>query len=128
MDVISVHAYPLAGDASTASSLNTIDAVRAVSGSFVDGSKPIWVTETGVTTSGPTAVSEAEQATRLGLLESGLRAAAGVEMVLIHTLIERNRAVFDPERGYGVITSGLRKKPAYCTLALAWGAKSCGAG
>ena len=41
-------------------------------------------------------------------------------MLLIHTLIEPNTDPASREVGFGVVRSDLSKKPAYCTLALAW--------
>lgn len=86
-----------------------------------------WVTETGVTTTGPgTAVTAAVQARRLTALVRRLATMPDVDAVYVHTLFEW--AIYGPgdrERGFGVIAApapGQRAaKPAYCALARAAG-------
>lgn len=121
LDVISVHAYPDAANPTGSSAAAELDGVRLARDWFGDPSTPIWITETGVTTSGPLAVSEAQQASKLAELDRVLGRAADVGMVLFHTLIEPNHDPAGPDPGYGVVTAGLRRKPAFCSLAVAWG-------
>lgn len=125
MDAITVHAYA-GGDVTGERAVRVVDGVRTVRDSWGDPAKPLWVTETGVSTTGANFLSEADQATRLTVLDNRLRAAADVEMLLVHTLIDPPRGATNPETGFGVVRSDLSKKPAYCALALAWaGAASC---
>jgi hypothetical protein len=118
MDAISVHTYP---DPTADSAVSWVESVRDIRDSAGDGTTPIWVTEVGVTSTGPNAVTEGVQATMLTALDRGLRTLPGVEMVLFHTLFEPPRRTNDPQTGYGLVGSGLRKKPGYCALGAAWG-------
>jgi hypothetical protein len=116
MDAISMHAYPdpLAGTA-----VDAVERVQSISSAF-GFELPIWVTETGSTTTGEGALAEADQATLLTALDTQLSAVPGVEMVLFHTLVEPPRGATSPESGYGVVTADGRAKPAYCALGDAW--------
>jgi exo-beta-1,3-glucanase (GH17 family) len=82
---------------------------------------PIWVTEAGWTTSGPFAVSEADQASALVRLRSILAAQPDVRAMIVHTLREeptaQHSASPDPEYGYGVLHADWSPKPAYTALA-----------
>lgn len=81
------------------------------------GSEPIYVTEVGLTTAGPNAVTPAEQA-------EGLRqafetfAAEGVPLIVIHRFFDESESEFPAEAGYGVVAANrTTPKPAYCTVA-----------
>jgi polysaccharide biosynthesis protein PslG len=104
----------------------TLDLVR----SLRPGDLPIWVTEVGVTTSGPAAdsfhASENEQAHVDTTAYRYFKSQADVKAILIHTLIDPYNDPRDPESGFGVLRSDLREKPAYCALAHESGARrSC---
>ena len=81
------------------------------------GSEPIYVTEVGLTTAGPNAVSAEDQA-------EGLRqaydtfAGEGVPLIIIHRFFDEAEPEFPAEAGYGVVAADQRTpKPAYCTVA-----------
>jgi hypothetical protein len=86
-----------------------------------DPDAEVWVTETGLTTSGPDAVSPADQAEALPPLVRKLLTMERVEGVYVHTLYDLVRwPVGNPLRGFGLIVPrGARPgvpKPAYCDL------------
>lgn len=81
------------------------------------GEEPIYVTEVGLTTAGPNAVTPAEQA-------EGLRqayetfAGAGVPLIVIHRFFDEAEPEFPAEAGYGVVAADQETtKPAYCVVA-----------
>ena len=117
MDALSLHAYPDPSDVSVSSA---VEDVREVSAEVPDH-LPLWVTETGVSTTGPDAVSETVQALMLRRLSEALPATPGVTMVLIHTLIDPPRGPADRETGFGVFGSDLQAKLSYCVVSEAWG-------
>lgn len=125
MDVLSVHAYPDPGDWTGRSAAAALEEVRSVQEDFDGADQPIWVTETGVSTSGPEAVSEQAQALTVVRLYEAL-ADAGAATVLFHTLVSARGDPSNPETGYGLVSSELEAQPAYCALADALGgAASC---
>jgi hypothetical protein len=122
IDAISFHAYVNQVQASVDSVLREVALVRWVRDVYGDPSTPLWVTETGVSTSGPNAVDVMRQAQIVLDIDTALRAEPGVEMLLFHTLIEPNVAVSDEQRGFGLISTGFWPKPAICVVARIWGA------
>lgn len=81
------------------------------------GSEPIYVTEVGLTTAGPNAVTPEEQA-------EGLRqaydtfAGEGVPLIVIHRFFDDDDPEFPAEAGYGVVAADqITPKPAFCTVA-----------
>jgi hypothetical protein len=122
MDALSVHAYAEQLDTSGQSAVDNVQAVRQILRKK-NRKMPIWITETGVTTSGPDAVSPEAQALTLLRLFHLLPEVPHVEMVLIHTLVEPPGDPNSPETGFGVVRSGPQAKPAYCILREAWAGK-----
>jgi hypothetical protein len=120
MDALAIHAYA-GGDSTGERAVTDVADVRATRDAFGDPSTPLWVTETGASTTGANPLSEVDQAARLTLLDSRLRAAADVEMLIVHTLVDPPADPASRETGFGVVRSDLSKKPGYCALALAWG-------
>ncbi|MGI8461536.1 MAG: cellulase family glycosylhydrolase [Solirubrobacterales bacterium] len=120
MDVISMHAYAPT-DVSGDLAVREVDSVRTSRDWWGDPSTPIWITETGTTTTGSRGVSEAIQAEMVETLQHRLSSEADVEMVLFHTLIEP--ASYGPthsQTGFGVLRHDFTPKPAGCALAIAW--------
>lgn len=81
----------------------------------------VWITETGLTTTGPDAVSPAEQAAGVPRLVRKLLTTEGVDAVYLHTLYDLvTRPQSNPLRGFGLLTPhGAQPptpKPAWCTL------------
>ena len=86
-----------------------------------DADARVWVTETGLTTSGPDAVTPAEQAEGIPPLVRKLLTMKEVDAVYVHTLYDLvTRPPGNPLRGFGVLTPRGRRapapKPAFCKL------------
>ena len=80
----------------------------------------VWITETGLTTSGPQAVTPAAQG-RLADLVRKLLSMRDVDAVYLHTLYDvAGRSADNPERGFGVLqargSNPPQPKPAFCVL------------
>ena len=124
MDAVSVHAYPDPADTTAQSAVEALEDVRRVRDEFGD-TTPIWVTETGISTTGKRAVPDRVQALVLLRLYDDLRRQSGVEMVLFHTLVEPPGPADDLETGFGIVGDHLRPKPGYCALSGAWDGRAC---
>jgi hypothetical protein len=118
MDAISLHPYPSSGG--IAQMRETIDGVRRARDE-IGAPTPLWLTEMGVSTTGPYAVSEAEQANELVALCRAASREPGVEAVYIHNLIEQTeRVAASEEHGFGLLRplagGGLVPKPAFAAM------------
>jgi hypothetical protein len=122
MDALSVHAYP---DPADASGRSAVPDLEAVAGALGNEPLPIWVTETGISTAGPDAVSPEAQALALVNLTEELANVPGVEAVLVHTLVQPHADPSSPEGGFGIVGQDLVPTQAYCDLAEAWDGKGC---
>ena len=94
--------------------------VREIRDKWGDQDKPIWLTETGLTTEGPEAVSDLWQAIGLFLQYRRVMTMPDAEAIVIHTLGDRIEVpAGDLNRGYGVIRSWSPWQPklAYCAFA-----------
>jgi hypothetical protein len=120
MDAISMHAYP-GSDLTGGRAVRTVETVRAWRDSAGDPASPIWITETGASTTGPGAVPETLQGAVVENLNRRLGAERGVEMLLFHTLLDTTADPAYRETGYGVARADFTPKPAGCVLAIAWG-------
>jgi hypothetical protein len=118
MNALSVHAYPDPADVSGRSAVMDLESVRDVLGKR---RLPIWITETGISTSGPGAVSPEAQALALVNLDDELAKAPGVDAILVHTLVRPHADPSSPEGGFGIVDQDLVPTQAYCDLAEAWG-------
>lgn len=126
MDGLAIHPYPYG--ASPAAAYRAITIARDLLAQ-ARLSLPLWVTETGATTSGPAPVTGTQQAHVLGRVVRYLRRQIDVRAIIVHTLIERAAAPqTSTERGFGLLDADLNPKPAWCALArAAGGSKPCGA-
>ena len=120
MDALSVHPYPLsATDLSLM--VRNLDEIRSVKEAAGDTETPLWVTEIGLSTTGPPeqggALSEDSQAKGLAAIYDRLADMGDVDAVIVHTLLDRAGDAASVESGYGVLRTGLEPKPAYCALA-----------
>jgi len=116
MDAISLHPYPNGlGDALL---YKTFDDVRDMRELYGDRSKPLWATETGLTTTGSSAFTEGDQARTLVHVYRTLGSMPDVEAVLFHTLFEPPQEIEGSDGpGFGVVHANGVPKPAYCALA-----------
>jgi hypothetical protein len=114
MDAIGVHAYPWNLDLGEGGVLSTtLSIARAARDAASDRGRPLWVTETGLSTA---TLSEADQARGLAGTYRALAAMPDVDAVVVHTLLPLPGSA-GKEAGYGVIRSNLTPRPAFCALA-----------
>lgn len=103
--------------------------VRALRAKYGDADA-IWITETGYSTSGTYAVSEATQADAMRRLYNRYVTMPDVEAVVVHTLRDAATKHYTsqehPEYGYGVMRTDLSPKPVYCHFALMAGSAAAG--
>lgn len=115
LDAFSLHPYP--GSGGVDQTLALIEQIRAA-GDAIGARPPLWLTEVGVTTTGPYAVSEDEQAAALVALCRAVSAAPDVDALYFHSLIEVPEAGF--QTGFGLTAQvpggGLEAKPAFSAL------------
>lgn len=120
-DGISLHPYPDHPTRRTRRSLisHAVHDARTIQERFNDRGNDLWITETGVSTTGPTRGTQGEQAKGLLASYRQLITMADVRAVLIHTLFDQTDAP-PATRGYGSgIVAGdnpLRLKRAYCAF------------
>ena len=121
-DGLSIHPYPSLSelDAFDGRFATTIQQARDVRDKYDPGRK-LWITETGMTTTGEFSVTPQEQAVVLDRAVKYLKAQADVAAAIVYTLIESKWNSQAPyEKGYGVVAregSTLTPKPAYCAFA-----------
>jgi polysaccharide biosynthesis protein PslG len=136
MDAIGAHPYPIAFAAGGASSYDPdateqdLDRLRAVRNAAGDGSKPIWITEMGVSTEPgggfPPGASEDGQGDDLVRMLREVGDDPDVQVALVHRLMDTPApAGVNPaallQSGFGVFDSSGAPKPAACDLRRALG-------
>ena len=119
MDAISTHPYPqVLGPVDHTIFELGIDQMRQARAT-VGAATPIWLTELGVTTTGPTPVSEADQATILADAFSWLQTQPDIEAFYVHALTEPTQDTASMEMGYALMhgaSAPFSPKPAYTAL------------
>ena len=125
-DAIDIHLYPTRYLGTDSHFARVIDDIRQVRAAHGDDGLPIYVTEIGATTSGPIAVSPADQADFILRVTRKLLTMPDVSGVLVHRLVESASHLEDHhETGFGLLGHGseplLTPKPAYCALTRAAG-------
>ena len=121
-DGLSIHPYPSLAELDEFSGrfLTTIRQARAVRNQHDPGRK-LWVTETGMTTTGSFGVSERNQARVDVRAMDYLAAQPDVAATIIYTLIEAKWNSQAPyEKGYGIVAregGTLTPKQAFCAFA-----------
>jgi hypothetical protein len=127
LDAIGIHTYPRTVDVTGAEhAVDTAVSVRDATGA---GGVPVWVTETGLSTTGDGLLpgfSEGQQADGVASLYRALRGRKDVGGVLFHTLVSPRGDVSSSAPGYGLLRGDLSPKPAYCSLVhLVVGGSTC---
>ena len=129
-DAIGIHPYPGVGPSQDYFSdvrvyLGKVQNVMQAHG---DGSRPLWATEFGVSTTGDKAFAPSAQGDALVQLYTLLRSAAGmnIPVAVIHRFVEAP-GLGGREAGFGMVNKDLSVKPAYCAMSTARGAspQSC---
>ena len=117
MDGLSIHPYPWDPTLRIFfHMLSDVRDVRAENGDDV----PLWVTETGVTSTPSTetySVNENDQAVYLQKLYNELDGMKDVRAIMFHTLVDANVPATNYERGFGTLRLDLSPKPSYCMFA-----------
>ncbi len=124
-DAIGIHPYPGVGPSQDYFSdvrvyLGKVQNVMQAHG---DGSRPLWATEFGVSTTGDKAFAPSAQGDALVQLYTLLRSAAGmnIPVAVIHRFVEAP-GLGGREAGFGMVNKDLSVKPAYCAMSAARGA------
>jgi polysaccharide biosynthesis protein PslG len=120
-DAISVHPYVFPSDSPYLFlGVRTQLAIpKRIAGRFRYPATPLWVTETGLSTTGQGRLSGADQASRLAGLYELLRRVPGVPVVIFHRLLDVRGPSGDWLNGMGIASPNGTVKPAYCALASA---------
>ena len=118
MDGLSIHPYPHDMDLGIFYKMfSDVRDLQAIHGD----STPIWVSETGATTTQNSQMfwaTENNQALLLRRLYNEMNAMADVRAIWFHTLVDpSNVPLTNPERGFGMMRSETTPKPAYCMFA-----------
>jgi hypothetical protein len=114
IDAFGVHAYPLGSDEGPF--LSSLAAIRRLRSRYGRPTLPLWITEVGVSTTGPGAVTAADQARELVDLFRRAEAMSDVQALFVHTLLEPPGAADNPEVGFGVLHTDGSPKPAATVL------------
>jgi hypothetical protein len=117
MDGIGLHPYP--GHASPldpgGSGVRLTRRVREIRDANGDGDLPLWVTEVGYSTRGPSGLSLARQADWLPRIVDHLLRERDVAAVVVHTLADKD--IEGADGGYGLTFGDLVPKPVFAALA-----------
>jgi polysaccharide biosynthesis protein PslG len=121
MDAISFHPYPFGGGLGAGTDFAAaFDDVRDVAAENGDSGRRLWVTETGVASSGPGAVTEAQQTEIELRLYRRLATMPDVDGIFIHRLLPPpEEATTSTEAGYALLRGGTMlgsPKPAFCAF------------
>jgi hypothetical protein len=115
MDAISVHPYPTPGSNDMSPFTNAMWTTRYVRSYFNDGSRPIWVTEVGVSTDGGM-ITPTQQANDLSYIYKTLVSQSDVKLIVMHTMVQPTNTTAS-EVGFGLVDDSLNPTPAFCTIA-----------
>ncbi len=128
-DAIGIHVYPHKPYNS-----DYIGSVRirlaqelAIMQSHGDASRPMWITETGISTAGQDGYTQDQQANALVRIYNLYRRVLGlnIPVVIVHRFQDQPLSGFPNERGYGVFDRDGNPKKAYCALAANRGKHPC---
>ncbi len=113
-DALALHPYPIPYNRPDYRErvLGVIARARAVARQAQHITIPIWITELGLTTAGPGAVSEEAQAARFGALYKLLARVPRLPVAVLHRYFDQPGAG-NAENGFGVVRPDLSNKPAY---------------
>jgi hypothetical protein len=121
-DGLSIHPYPSRSelDGFDGRFATTMSQARQVRDKY-DPSRKLWITETGMTTTGEFSVTPQQQAVVNDRAVKYLKAQTDVAAAIIYTLIESKYSTSVAfEKGYGVVAregSTLTPKPSFCAFA-----------
>lgn len=116
-DAVAVHPYPFISEDPVRRVGAILNNTREVLAAAGEGRVPLWVTEVGISTSGPAPVSPQAQSEALVALYEFLKAEPDLPVIVFHRFIDVEGVEGAREAGWGVLTSGEDEKPAFCALA-----------
>lgn len=125
-DGISTHPYPgtAPGEDSGVAVSKRLGDLWAVMQRERDTGRPLWITETGVSTYGEGAFTPEQQAEALVQIYDVVRRIPQVKTLLFHRFRDSvGDNAFEP--GYGSVDQGGNPKPAYCALGATRGLSVC---
>ena len=122
-DGVAIHPFPRfkARDGYLEDIEEHLDALRAALSKVGAAGTPIWVTEIGLSTSGPFPYTPEAQAEGLATIYTALDAMPDVAAISVHRLIDGPKKPKTAEAGWGVVKRNLTPKPALCALTEARG-------
>ena len=114
-DALAFHAYPSGPRLGAVG--RALREVKTIAARFGDAGVPLWVTETGISTTDPRPHFDVDLDEQAHTVTEAVRILrrAGVKVVLVHTLLEPDRD--STARGFGLVALDGRPKPAFCHLA-----------
>jgi hypothetical protein len=123
-DAIGTHPYPLRQYHEDFLGAIRIDLFRyfRVMSEYGEASKPMWITETGVSNEGEGEedYSHEQQADALTRIYTVIRRIDHpIPVAVFHRFADQPGSAREKERGYGVVSGGGSPKPAYCAMAAA---------
>ena len=92
---------------------------KRVMDEFGDAAKPIWVTETGTSTTEDDGFTAEQQADALAKMYTMFRRIENIPVVVFHRFVDQPGSPKLNERGFGVLEANGARKPSYCSLAAA---------
>ncbi len=116
-DAVAVHPYPFFSEEPVRRVGAILNNTREVLERNGEGETPIWVTEVGISTSGPAPFSPEAQAEALVGIYEFLKAQPDVPVIIFHRFVDVEGIEGARESGWGVLTSDGDQKPAYCAMA-----------
>jgi polysaccharide biosynthesis protein PslG len=122
-DGIGHHGYPGGGPTADIETglRGQIADLKDVMLDFGDQDKPIWITESGVSTTGREPYTEKQQADAYVKIYRQFRRIPGVPVVIMHRWRNGPGPGGSAEPGFGLTRADGSKKPVYCALAAARG-------
>jgi hypothetical protein len=125
MDGLSIHPYPVTGDVGGGSAVGAVQEAEALLRRARQAGLPLWLTETGMSTTGVDAVTPQQQAYALTKLYQRLSAFARVKAIVFHTLFPPPAALGVQEPGFAVVARSGAPTPAFCALGRITGRHVC---
>ena len=125
LDAAGIHPYPFFADDPVKRVGGVLNNVREVMSSAGEARTPLWITEVGISTTGPDPYSPEAQAEAIGSIYDFVAEQPDVPVLIAHRFADVEGVVGAREAGWGVTTTNGDVKPAFCVLAERRGAAGC---
>lgn len=116
-DAVAIHPYTFFAARPASKVRAVLATVRRLLEKLGEPGTPIWVTEVGISTSGPRPATPAGQARALAAIHGTIARASDIPVAIFHRLLDDPSDPDSREAGWGVLSSTGEPKPAYCALA-----------